>query len=577
MITNRKRFLRYITGGLLILAGLSSLLWGMMFASVSAAGSPDINGDGQVNITDLSMLLSKFGTSDPTADVNGDGQVDIVDLSALLSKFGTSVSPTSPDFEVVNDAAASGGKALSLNTNATASKLTTTPAVTNVTVTARGEQCEGNPSMELKIDGSLVTTASVASSTYNTYQGARTLTPGSHRVDISFTNGHSTSSCTRRLILDKVEFTPASETNPEPTNFTNASNFAAGQLAQTATSLAPNRYPINTRTSGAWQTGSASDWTSGFFPGSLWYEYKRTNDPIWKTRAEQWTAGLEAQKNNTSTHDIGFIIFSSYGNGYKFTGNEAYKQVVLTAAASLATRYNPTVGSFRSWDNPDDFQVIIDNMMNLEMMFWASKNGGQQAWYDMAVSHALKARQNHVRPDGSTYQLVNYDENTGAVKSRVTRQGASDNSTWARGQAWAIYGFTTAYRETNDVLFLQTARATADYYIAHLPGDKIPYWDFQAPNIPNEPKDSSAASAAASGLLELARLETDAARASRYRTAAIDTLTSLASSSYLAQGTNNRAVLLHGTYNKPAGIYDTGLSWGDYYFLEALDRYSQKS
>ncbi|HZG69352.1 MAG TPA: glycoside hydrolase family 88 protein, partial [Herpetosiphonaceae bacterium] len=311
-------------------------------------------------------------------------------------------------------------------------------------------------------------------------------------------------------------------------------------------------------------------------PGSLWLLYEQTKDPAWRAKAEQWQAGLESQKNTTSTHDVGFIIFTSFGNGYRLTGTDAYRQVILTAARSLATRYDPEVGSIRSWGSATlttEFEVIIDNMMNLELLFWAARNGGSTAWYDMALSHALRTRQDHVRADGSTYQVVNYDPTTGSVVGKRAHQGYSVDSTWSRGQAWAIYGFATSYRETKDMRLLDTARQTADYFLDHLPADGVPYWDFQAPGIPNEPRDSSAAAVAAAGLVELSKQEPDGARRARYLQAARQILDSLSSAAYLAEGTASPAILLHGTQNKPDGKYDRGLIYGDYYFLEALLRY----
>jgi hypothetical protein len=236
--------------------------------------------------------------------------------------------------------------------------------------------------------------------------------------------------------------------------------------------------------------------------------YEGTGDTHWREWAEAWTAGLADEKNDTSTHDVGFKIFSSFGHGYRLTGNAAYREVILQAARTLATRFNPTVGCIRSWDR-NRFPVIIDNMMNLELLFWASKNGGDSAWYDMAVSHALQTMKNHVREDGSTYHLVDYDPDTGAIINKFTVQGYDKESTWARGQAWGMYGFTMAYRETGDVRFLNTAQLIADYFIDNLPEDRVPYWDFEAPNIPHEEKDSSAAAIAASGLLELSTLVMD--------------------------------------------------------------------
>ena len=357
-----------------------------------------------------------------------------------------------------------------------------------------------------------------------------------------------------------------------------AFTVASGHLADTTATLTPGQYPIRSDDSGTWVTGDASGWTSGFLAGALWFMYERTGDAAWMQRAEAWQAGLEAQKNNTSTHDIGFMLFDSFGQGQRLTGNEAYRQILLTAAGSLAVRYSPTVGSVRSWGrlNSPTFTVIIDNMMNLELLFWAARNGGDPTWRDMAVSHALNSARDHVRPDGSTYHVVEYSSKTGALKWRGTHQGYSDTSTWSRGQAWAVHGFTMAYRETGDARFLDTARRTADYFLAHLPDDRVPYWDFNLPSLTGEPRDSSAAAIAASGLLELARLEPDRLSSGRYRDAATSILASLCSPPYLATGTQRGAILLHGTQHKPAGNYDTGLIFGDYFFLEALLRYAAR-
>jgi unsaturated chondroitin disaccharide hydrolase len=352
--------------------------------------------------------------------------------------------------------------------------------------------------------------------------------------------------------------------------------FAEQQILATTQAISTTSYPFMTDPSGKWATAGPESWTSGFFPGSLWLLYEHSPDPAWRSHAQSWQAGLESQKNVTTTHDLGFMLFNSFGHGYRLTGDAAYRQVLLTAAESLATRYSPAVGCIESLDGrPNEFRVIIDNMVNLELLFWASKHGGQPAWYTMAVSHALKTRQEHVRADGSTFHQVIYNPTTGAVQSKGTVQGYRDDSTWSRGQAWAIYGFTLTYRETGDARFLATARATADYFLSHLPADHVPYWDFQAPGIPNEPRDSSAAATAASGLIELSQLEPNPARQQRYLDGARKILVALSRPPYLAEGTANSAVLLHGTINKPAGAYDSGLIWGDYYLLEALLRYQK--
>ncbi|HKP89443.1 MAG TPA: glycoside hydrolase family 88 protein [Thermoleophilaceae bacterium] len=354
--------------------------------------------------------------------------------------------------------------------------------------------------------------------------------------------------------------------------------FAASQLNRTLAEVPSGSYPHMIGSTGTWVTRPAGWWISGFFPGSLWMMYRATRDPAWRSAAAARQAGIESQKTNRTTHDLGFMLFDSFGNGWKLTGDDAYRQVVLTAAGSLDTRYSAIVHATRSWNNtssdsPTDFKVIVDNMMNLELLHWASKHGGSSAYGAHALEHALTTAREHVRADGSTHHLVVFDQNTGAVRRKQTVQGYSNSSTWSRGQAWAVYGFTLAYRETGDSRMLDTARRVADYYMAHLPADSVPYWDFQAPGIPNEPRDSSAAAVAASGLIELAQLDPDPLRGRRYLGVAEATLASLSSPAYLAEGTSSRSILLHGTSNKPAGEYDRGLIYGDYYFLEALLRY----
>src|SRR3954447_4415354 len=251
------------------------------------------------------------------------------------------------------------------------------------------------------------------------------------------------------LVALMLAGTPRAQAAEDPFDVAvrHAQTFAIGRLNATTARIATTAWPQVT--SGLrWTTTGAGQWTSGFLPGTLWDAYQATADASLRTKAQNWQAGLAGQAANTSTHDVGFMVFDSFGNGYRLTGTDAYRQTVLKAAASLATRYSATVGAIRSWNSAStEFKVIVDNMMNLELLFWASKHGGQRLWYDEAVSHALKTAQDHVRPDGSTYHLVTYDPATGAIKSRTTVQGYANSSTWARGQAWAIHGFTMTYRE----------------------------------------------------------------------------------------------------------------------------------
>jgi len=355
-----------------------------------------------------------------------------------------------------------------------------------------------------------------------------------------------------------------------------ALRFAADQMKKALAKVSdPALLVRTTAPDGSWKTIKAGDWTSGFFPGLLWCLSEYTGDRVLRKAAEERTASLEEQKNNTNDHDVGFRMMCSYGNGYRITKNPAYRDVILTAARSLATRFNPAVGCVRSWNHGSwTFPVIIDNMMNLELLFWASKNGGDPGLYDIAVKHALTTMQNHVRPDGGTFHVVDYDKQTGAIVKKQTHQGYRDDSTWARGQAWAVYGFTMTYRETGDKRFLETARKLADYFISHLPPDRVPYWDFQVPASHGEPRDSSAAAIAASGLLELSALGSNKQEAQKYRTAALGMLESLCSPAYLAEGTSLASVLQHATGGKPMNSeIDAGLIYGDYYFVEALMRY----
>jgi unsaturated chondroitin disaccharide hydrolase len=341
-------------------------------------------------------------------------------------------------------------------------------------------------------------------------------------------------------------------------------------------------YPRSTDPeTGRWTTRSASSWTSGFFPGQLWLMFEHTGNPALLEAAEEWNAGLASQASRTDTHDLGFMILNSFGHGYRITGNESYRQTALMASSSLDSRFNPNVGATRSWDFGSwEFPVIIDNMMNLELLFWGSTHTGEptqgQLWLDHAISHADVTIASHVRLDGSTYQIIDFDPDTGAILSRETRQGYDDESTWARGQAWGLYGFTMAHRESGEARFLNTAMALTDYFTANLPPDHVPYWDFDAPGIPLEPRDSSAAAIAASGLLELSELAPSPDDRIRYFNEAVSILDALMSAAYLSDGTVSSGILLHGTGNKPAETeVDVSLIYGDYYFAEALLRHQK--
>ncbi len=360
-----------------------------------------------------------------------------------------------------------------------------------------------------------------------------------------------------------------------------ALRYAASQLRRTADSLDPAQgWPRYTGPDGRWIVTPAANWTAGFLPGSLWQLYAETHDPWWRAAAERWTAGLELNAARTNTHDLGFIVFDSFGLQHLLTGDAHARDVVLRASRSLATRYSPTVGAIKSWDTERardhratwKYPVIIDNLMNLEMLFWAGRHGGDPAWARMAERHALTSARAHLRPDGSTAHVALFDPATGAFERQVTWQGASDSSTWARGQAWAIHGFTESARETGNPELLVAARRAADWYIAHLPPDFVPYWDFSVAGRPGEPRDASAAAIAASGLLALSELVA-ADDAARYRLAAGRILTTLCAD-FVSRPNESWAILSHATGGKPQGVeIDVGISYGDFYFVEALRRW----
>ena len=319
-------------------------------------------------------------------------------------------------------------------------------------------------------------------------------------------------------------------------------------------------------------------WGSGFFAGGLWYLSEYTKDKEITAAADKWTVALNKEQYNKGTHDLGFMLYCSYGNGFRLTHNPAYKSVLLTGAESLSTRFNPKVGVIKSWNGYKGFNypVIIDNMMNLEYLFWASKGSGNKKYYDICISHADKTLQNHFRPDNSSYHMVCYDS-VGNPIHKNTVQGYSDSSAWARGQTWGLYGYTVMYRETKNKKYLEQAIKIADFFMHHpnLPKDKVPYWDFNSPLIPNDVRDASAAAVAASALLELSTY-VDKELGKTYYHFAEDVLQSLSSDTYFAAEGNQHFLLKHATGHKPANSeIDTAIIYADYYYLEALIRYDR--
>ena len=359
-------------------------------------------------------------------------------------------------------------------------------------------------------------------------------------------------------------------------NFTDA----AAQYKFLSRQLPADKFPKTFfPTTNKFEFSNSSWWCSGFYPGTLLYLFEQTRDDSLYKEAMRILKVLEKEKFNTGTHDLGFMMYCSFGNANRIAPKTEYKEILLTAAKSLSTRFNPNTGCIKSWNSkPGDYLVIIDNMMNLKLLFWATQVSGDSAFYKIAVTHANTTMKNHFRPDNSSYHVLNYDSATGVVKQKRTAQGFADESAWARGQAWGLYGYTETYRETLDKKYLEQAKKIADFMLNHsnLLADKIPYWDFNAPDIPNALRDASAGSIMASALLELSGY-VDQKTADKYMKAAETILKTLSNDTYkAAAGTNGGFIIQHGVGHLPAkSEVDVPLTYGDYYFVEAMIRYKK--
>ena len=320
---------------------------------------------------------------------------------------------------------------------------------------------------------------------------------------------------------------------------------------------------------------ASRDWTSGFFPGVLWFLHEYTGSPEWKQLAENFTANIEREKTNGGTHDMGFKVYCSFGTGFRLTNDKHYKEVIIQSAKTLSTRFRPITGTIRSWDHSTDkwaYPVIIDNMMNLELLFAATQITGDSSFYKIAVAHANTTMKNHFRSDNSSYHVVEYDTITGNVVKKNTHQGFAHESAWSRGQVWGLYGYTMCYRFTKDKKYLEQAEKIAAFVLDHpnMPKDLVPYWDFNAPNIPNEERDASAAAILASGLYELS---TYSKNEKLYKEKANKIVESLTNNYRSVIGENKGFILSHSTGSRPSNSeVDVPLSYADYYYLEALLR-----
>ncbi len=353
---------------------------------------------------------------------------------------------------------------------------------------------------------------------------------------------------------------------------------AAAQATLMAENLeaSPDLLP-RTFENGELQTVGYSGWISGFFPGVLWMLYEQTGDEQFRKYAEIYTDRVEPAKKLTSTHDLGFMLYCSFGQGYRITGNPHYLDVILEGTDSLMTRWNPDLGVMKSWNENArwKYPVIIDNMMNLEMLCFASRAKEDPFYREAAETHAQTTIRNHFREDGSTWHVVSYDPATGQPHAKNTAQGYSDDSAWARGQSWGLYGFTMMYRETRNPVYLEQARLIARFLTTHpnLPEDKVPYWDYNAPDIPDALRDATAGAIMASALIELSQLD-ESKDAKQWLDVAEQILRTLSGPEYLAEeGEIGGFLIKHGVGSLPGkGEVDVPLTYGDYYYIEALIR-----
>jgi unsaturated chondroitin disaccharide hydrolase len=364
---------------------------------------------------------------------------------------------------------------------------------------------------------------------------------------------------------------PLASQSPSPDSPVDPFLFVQQQLARLC-ELAVNRYPSHTL-NGVWKWVSAEDWVAGYFPGMLWKLFAETRDPVWRARAQHWTAPIAAHRFSLKDLDFGLLFEPTFVASWRLTGDRLARDIALEAAASMAKRYMPGGRYIRSWGTVDHPAqqgfIIIDCLIDLDLLFWAAREENNPFFFEIAHHHALTTLAAVLRPDGSTLQVAELDPETGSKVRDHHKQGFSPSSCWSRGQGWGLYMCPRLYRHTRDYRFLKAAHQMARYYLDHSPPDLVPYWDFQAPSIPNEPRDSSAAALAGAGLWDLSNLVNDPAQRDHYRNAARKILDSL-TNHYLAEPGTGR-VLLHGAYHVPAGIApDESLIFGDYYYLELL-------
>ncbi|MBN2523898.1 MAG: glycoside hydrolase family 88 protein [Bacteroidales bacterium] len=384
------------------------------------------------------------------------------------------------------------------------------------------------------------------------------------------------------LFISGCNWSQTNEFEPIEKVIDEALHFSARQSLLMANSLLEKDglLPKTADRYGNLETCNPEWWVSGFFPGLLWYMYEFTKDDKYKQLAHSFSMRVADQQYFTTTHDLGFIIFCSFGNGYRLTGDSSYLKIIETASCSLVSRFRESTGCIRSWDPAEwnsrwEYPVIIDNMMNLEMLLWACHQFNENRFCDVAITHANTTLKNHFRPDNSSYHVVSYDTVTGLPECKNTAQGYGNESSWARGQAWGLYGFTMAYRYTGDTIYLNQAKRIAGFLLDHprLPADKIPYWDFDAPNIPDCYRDASAACIICSALTELSQYVIPEL-SEEYLNVAETQIRTLNSPHYRNTTNNNgNFILKHSVGHMPDNSeVDVPLTYADYYFVEALIR-----
>jgi len=357
----------------------------------------------------------------------------------------------------------------------------------------------------------------------------------------------------------------------------NAKKNIVYQLKKASETYKPGLNPRSVHADGSVKFAPQKDWTTGFFPGALWYGYEMSGDKDLGLSARKFTLAMDSLKNFTHTHDLGFMIYCSYGNAYRLTKDEIYLPTLKSGAQNLYNRYNKTVGAIRSWDFGDwQFPVIIDNMMNLDFLFWASKEFKKPEYEKASEQHAITTLKNHFRNDNSSYHVIDYDTLSGRAIQKETHQGLTHESAWARGQAWGLYGYIMSYKETNNKIFLNHAIDIAQFIMEHpnVDADKIPYWDYDIHNGGDRaPRDASAAAVIASALIDLSEYTSNG---DKYFNYAEDILKSLSTDNYLAKPDSNHYFILK--HSVGAFLYnseiDTPINYADYYYLEALLRYA---